>query len=242
MEQLGGSLTHNPVILAIETAGMVGSVALVADGMCIAENSLQSHLTHSRRLLVGIDQLMEGARLSLADIDAVVVSMGPGSFTGLRIGLSTAKGLIMATEKPLIGVSTLDSLACQLMFVPQLICPILDARKKEVFCALYRCDAQGYARRTSDYMVLSPERLAEEIHEPTVFVGDGIQAYGSLFKSVLGDNAMFSPTEIFFPRAASIGMLAISKFRERNFLDPVTATPTYIRASDAELNFGKLKK
>lgn len=227
-----------PVILALETAGNCGSVALVSTGTCIAEYSLQSGLTHSRRLLVGVEQIMDGAGLTWDDIDGVAVSTGPGSFTGLRIGLSTAKGLIMAAEKPLIGVPTLDGLAAQLPFSRYPVCALLDARKKEVFYAFYRHDGRGTAQLTSDYRALPPDLLAGKINEPTLFIGDGVSVYRDLLRAALGDLALFPPAETCFPRAAAIGMLALRKFAEQEFLDPITAEPIYVRKSDAELHFG----
>ncbi len=227
----------SPLILAIETATAWGSVALTLKGKCLAEYSLQSRLTHSKRLLAGIRWLMQEADFSWPDVDGIAVSLGPGSFTGLRIGLSTAKGLAFAAEKPLLGVPTLDGLACQFSFVPQLICPILDARKKEVYAALFRCDADGIPRRASEYMVIKPEILADMIKEPTIIVGDGVAVIEDTLIRDLGELLLIPPMGINFPRAAGIGMLAAGLWQRREFLEPSSAVPIYIRASDAELNF-----
>ena len=225
-----------PLILAFETATSCGSVALVAADRCLAEYSLHSDLTHSRRLLASVTRLMADTHTSWEDIDAVAVSSGPGSFTGLRIGMSTAKGLVMAAEKDLLGVPTLDGLASQLPYADQQICPVIDARKKEVYTAFFRADEQGMVRRQSDYMTLAPARLGEMIKEQTVFIGDGILACEAMLKE-LGQLALLSPPLLHMPRAAAIGMLAIEKWERGDVLDPATAVPLYVRASDAEINF-----
>jgi len=230
---------QGPVILVLETATMCGSIAIVTEGQCFAEFSLQTRETHSRRLLAGVDWLFKETSLGWQDIDAVAVSLGPGSFTGLRIGLSTAKGLAMAGNKKLLGVGTLDGLAAQMFGARQLICPVLDARKKEVFCGLYRCNEQGIPQLQGDYLVLKPAELCERINEPVLFLGDGITAYGDLFADQLGNLAIMAPVTAYYPRAATVGLLAIDRWRNDEFLDPAGAEPIYIRPSEAELLYGK---
>lgn len=228
-----------PVILAIENAGMCGSVALVSPGQCIGEYSMHSKQTHSKRLLATAERLLRDAEVTWDDIDGLAVSLGPGSFTGLRIGLGTAKGLAMATGKPLVGVSTLSGLACQFPYQPHMICPIIDARKKEVYTAFYRCTSDGEARQESDIMVLQPAELVKKITIPTLFVGDGTLIYGDFLRDNLGDLVLIAPPETYFARAAAIGKLAVPLWQADNFLDPATAVPIYVRPSEAEINFGK---
>lgn len=228
-----------PVILAIENSGLCGSVALLSPSHCIGEHSLLSKLTHSKRLLASIQQLLRETDTDWDNIDAIAVCLGPGSFTGLRIGLSTVKGLAMATGIPLIGVSSLDALACQFSFVSIGVCPILDARKNEVYAAFYQTGQNELMKRTSDYLVLSPEKLIEHIDSPTLFVGDGIEVYGDLLRTELGEKALFAPAQLYFSRAASIGFLALPLWKKQEFLDPATAVPVYVRASDAEINLKK---
>jgi tRNA threonylcarbamoyladenosine biosynthesis protein TsaB len=225
-----------PVILALETATACGSVAMVTADRCLGEYSLQSDLTHSRRLLPAIATLMAETHIGWEDVDAVAVSSGPGSFTGLRIGMSTAKGLVMAAGKALVSVPTLDGLASQFAFADPLICPVLDARKKEVYAAFFRCTEMGIVRRQSDYMALAPEDLAAMIGEETIFVGDGILTCCEMIKK-LGDLALIPPAVLHFPRAAAIGMLAVAKWKQGELLEPAAAVPLYVRASDAEINF-----
>lgn len=231
---------QEPVLLALETATMCGSVAIVAGSRCVAEISLQTGETHSRRLLAGVDRLLQETAVAWSDIDGIAVSLGPGSFTGLRIGLATAKGLAMSAGVKLIGIGTLDGLAAQLFAVGDiLICPVLDARKKEVYCAFYWCDPQGMPRLQGDYEVLTPEALCERIEGPVIMLGDGISAYGDFFWEKLTPGLMIPPSGSYFPRAASIGMLARDKWLAKEFLDPAAAEPIYIRPSEAELHLGK---
>ncbi|MFH1217927.1 MAG: tRNA (adenosine(37)-N6)-threonylcarbamoyltransferase complex dimerization subunit type 1 TsaB [Pseudomonadota bacterium] len=231
-------MTHlPPLILAIENSGMCGSVALVSGSNCLAEQSLFSRLTHSKRLLSSIERVMEECRVGWDEIDAIAVSLGPGSFTGLRIGLSTVKGLAMATSIPLIGISSLDGLASQFSFASVPVFPVFDARKKEVYTACYRPDGNGSMVRQGNYLVISPEKLCAKINEPAIFTGDGAAIYGELFKNELGDNAILAPEQIYFARASNIGFLALESRRNKDFLDPAGCTPLYVRASDAEINF-----
>ncbi|MGV1098625.1 tRNA (adenosine(37)-N6)-threonylcarbamoyltransferase complex dimerization subunit type 1 TsaB [Thiovibrio sp. JS02] len=228
-----------PLLLALETATTCGSVALIDDGRCLAEFSLATRPSHSRRLLAGIDRLLQETQLGWRDLTAIAVSLGPGSFTGLRIGLATAKGLCFATGKPLIGVPTLEGLACQLPFAGLPICPVVDARKNEVYAGFYRCNQTGALEQTGDFLVLSPERLVEKIHTPTIFVGDAVPLYGELFRARLQAHALLAPPEICFARAAAIGFAAQRRLAAGILSDPVASVPIYVRASDAELQLGR---
>jgi len=148
----------------------------------------------------------------------------------------------MAAEKPLIGVSTMTGLASQLPFSSLPICPVIDARKNEIYTALYRCNQQGIPEKTTEAIVIKPERLQEFITTPTLLVGDALPLYGKMLKELLGESACFAPSEICFARAATIGSVAWHLFRQGSFLDPATAVPIYVRASDAELQFGEKKR
>jgi len=225
-----------PLILAIETATMCGSVALMSGDRCLAEYSVDTATTHSRRLIRQVDQIIQATSTEWQEIDGIAVSLGPGSFTGLRIGLSTAKGLAMAADCPLLGVPTLDGLARQIIALPNSqVCVLLDARKKEVYAAFYSCDGQGISVKTSEDLVLTPEKLADLIDQPTLLVGDGALVYGDLFRDALGKSALFAPLRTFFPRAATIGLLGAEMFAVNDFVDPLDAVPIYVRPSEAEL-------
>lgn len=231
--------SKQPLILSMDTATPCSAVALTfgtrKNGRVLASLSLTGNVTHSRRLFTAIDYLMKGAEVDWPAIAGIGVSLGPGSFTGLRIGMATAKGLAAAAGKALLGVSTLDSLAAKCV-TPRLICTVLDARKKEVYAAFYRCNGNGLSERVSDFKVMAPEKLASAIAEPVVMIGDGAMVFGDLFRRLLGDKVIFAPSQLHEPSASSLGMLAGEMLQAGERLDLAAAVPVYIRSSDAELN------
>jgi len=234
-----------PVILAIDTATPATSLAITRgtrrEGVVLASLGLSSNVTHSRRLLTSIDWLMAEVEIGWSDIDAIGVSLGPGSFTGLRIGMATAKGLAMASGLKLIGVSTLDALAAKCV-TNRLICPVLDARKKEVYTAFYRVNDSGTVEKVSEIVALSPQDLALQVGEPVVMIGDGAVVYKELFKEMLGDKLEIVAAHLNEPSATSLGMLSGEHFINGVVLDIDTAVPLYVRSSDAELNLKKKKE
>jgi len=227
------------LVLSIDTATPCSSVALTRgtrkDGNVLASLSLGSRVTHSRRLLTIIDYLMSETEVDWASVEAVVVSLGPGSFTGLRIGMSTAKGLVFGADRVLVGVSTLDGLASKCAPSPW-ICSVLDARKNEVYAAFYRTDADGLTVPVGAPMVISPEKLAESITEPVVMVGDGVNVYGDIWKTLLKERILIAPAHLHQPSAASLGFIGKEKIQTGDVLNLAEAVPFYIRSSDAELN------
>jgi tRNA threonylcarbamoyl adenosine modification protein YeaZ len=235
------------LILALETSTLTGSVALVnaplgGDGSLggekiLAEYSLNLPGTHSERLMPAIDRLLHEASLSISDIQGIALAWGPGSFTGLRIGVSTVKGLAYALRIPVVGVPTLDALAQNVRFASSLICPVLDARKKEVYAALFRGDGEGNLHKISEDWVLSPEKLCSQIAEKTIFLGNGIEAYGETFKKNLGPHALFAPPELSLPRAVHVARLSLPKFKSGQTLDVFSFTPAYVRRSEAEIHY-----
>lgn len=238
-------MIRKPLILALDTATSCCTLALtagtVAEGVVLASLSLNSSMTHSRRLLTAIDWLLSETEVDWPMIDGVAVGLGPGSFTGLRIGMATAKGLAATAGIPLLGISTLDALAGNCV-TPRLICAALDARKKEVYVAFYRCDVMGVARRTSEIRALDPQKLADEIHEPVLLVGDGVLVYGDHWKKALGEKVKFAPPALHYPSAAVIGLLGGEDLLNGWALDLAAAVPLYVRASDAELSLEMKKR
>jgi tRNA threonylcarbamoyladenosine biosynthesis protein TsaB len=229
-----------PPLLALETATTCGSVALVAGGKVLAEYSLDIPVTHSRRLFGQVETVMSDVGLEWPFIEGVAISLGPGSFTGLRIGLSLAKGLAMAHNLPLLGVSTLDGLARQITApAGTKVCALLDARKQEVYAAFYECGNDGQTVRASDDLVLPPHQLAANFSGPIVLVGDGALTYRKFFTEKLGEAAIFAQNSSHFPRAATIGLLGSEKLARNELLDPTDSVPIYVRASEAEINLLK---
>lgn len=224
---------------------MCSTVALtkgtLGAGHVLASVSLSGNVTHSRRLITAIDWLLTQNKVDWSMIDGIGIGMGPGSFTGLRIGMATAKGLSSASGKPLLGIATLDCLAAASWPSSQLICAVLDARKKEVYTAFYRSDTGGVARRISEIESVSPLALAKRIDEPTFFVGDGISTYGDLWFEQLGDLIRFCPPNFCYPTAAVLGLLACEKLVAGDMLDVAGITPLYVRSTDTELSLVEKK-
>jgi len=231
------------MILAIETATSCGSVSL-SKGYgqrfhLLAECSSQPGITHSRRLFGSIDWMMTSGRIGWDALDAVAVSLGPGSFTGLRIGMAAAKSIAMAADKPLIGVPTLDALALNVTGSNRLVGCLLDARKQQVYAGFYRDDASGLPRSTSDPVAISPDKLLAELEEPVLLIGSGVGVY----RDILLENELVKiiPGHLSTTRASHVGQLAGEMLAEGRTLDPATAVPVYVRASEAEVNLKQKK-
>lgn len=231
-----------PLILAIDTSTRACTVALTRGGFQAGEligvQVFNSSITHSRRLLSSIDSLIIETETDWADLDCIAVGLGPGSFTGLRIGLSTAKGLVASASIPLVGVSTLDCFAAGCT-TDKMICSVIDARKKEVYTAFYRKEGNGLLTCLQEVVAISPETLAEQITEPVLMVGDGVNTYGNLWQEKLGELVELAPATLNIPNAANIGFLSHGLYEKEELLDPSDASPLYVRASDAELSLGK---
>lgn len=226
------------LILAIETATGCGSVSLTAGGSAefhlLGECSIQSDTALSRRLLGSIEWLMASTGTQWDMLDAVAVSLGPGSFTGLRIGMAAAKAIAMAAGKPLVGVPTLDALALACGGVDRLVCCLLDARKQEVYAAFYRMSPTGLPVPAGRPAVLPPVALLERIREPVIFVGPGATAYRAMLAG--SGPGSFFPDHLSLPRAMYVGLLGARMFAAGDRLDPVAAAPLYVRDSDAQVN------
>jgi len=223
-------------VLGIDTSTSCGSVGLVDDGRIIAAHLLNTPVTHSERLLAAIDLVLQEGRCPAKDLDGWAISLGPGSFTGLRIGVSTVKGLSFATGKPVAGVPTLDALASQVSLTPYLICPVLDARKKEVYASFYRYEEEeGTLKRQSPYQAIRPEHLIKVIEERTIFIGEGVRTYGSFFKESLPSLTAFVSPSLNVLHGSTVATLGLGLLHRGEALDLSTFTPIYIRASEAEI-------
>jgi tRNA threonylcarbamoyladenosine biosynthesis protein TsaB len=240
------------LILAVETSTPAGSIALVeAPGgggdsggreKIIGETTLGTAENHSVRLMPAIDGLLGQTSLTIHQVRGIALGLGPGSFTGLRIAVSTVKGLAWALKVPVVGVSTLDALAYNLPYSSQTVCPVLDARKKEVYAALFRGNGEGRLEKVSEDWVLSPEELCSRIRGKVVFLGNGLEVYGEIFKERLGSCAFFAPPELSLPRAANVARLSLPGFKRGLTLDLFSFTPLYLRRSEAEIHREKAEQ
>jgi tRNA threonylcarbamoyladenosine biosynthesis protein TsaB len=229
---------QGPLILALDTSTGCCTLALtcgtVSRGEVLASLSLNSRAKHSRRLLTVIDWMFAETEVDWPMIEGIAVGLGPGSFTGLRIGMATAKGLAATAGVPLVGIPTLDALASRCT-TEKLICAVLDARKKQVYAAFYRLGTSGIAERIGEIRAADPEVLMGEIREPVMMVGDGVLTYGEMWRQGLGERVAFAPPGLHYPCAAEVGLLAGTELAVGRCLDLASAVPLYIRASDAEL-------
>src|SRR5262245_26496794 len=225
-------------LLAVDTSTLTGAVAILESDAVVAESRVNVAVTHGERLMAAIDGVLRAARWQLADVAAFAVALGPGSFTGLRIGLSTVKGLAFATGKPVVGVPTLDGLAWMLPFCAYPVCPVLDARKDEVYAALYRT-LEGRLEVIAPARAVAPAVLAEDLHAqtegPIVFVGDAVAAFGSVFTEILGPRALLAPPDLRLPSAVTVGELGGRALARGEVSDPTGLVPLYLRPSEAEL-------
>jgi tRNA threonylcarbamoyladenosine biosynthesis protein TsaB len=230
-------------ILGIDTSTSCGSLGIIDDDEVVAEYALLRDETHSTLLVPAIQALLKEARLGLDEIDCMAVSLGPGSFTGLRVGLSAVKGLALAAERPVVGVPTLDALASNLPFTPYLICPLLDARKGEVYTALYKDGEDGGVEQLTPYQVLAPLDLLEKIPpQETIFLGDGVEAYGELIEERLGAKAFFAPPHLRFLRGSTVAEIGLTRFKQGKKDDITSLVPIYVRPSDAEIKLTQGKR
>ncbi len=233
-------------VLAIDSSGMTATVAVVEDTQTIAEYTVNFKKTHSQTLLPMIDTMGKMIELELKSIDAIAVAGGPGSFTGLRIGSATAKGLGLALEKPLIHVPTVDGLAYNLYGCQDIICPIMDARRKQVYTGMYtfaRRELEGSKETELVLDVLeaqnaSPiEELIERLNihgRPVVFLGDGVPVYQDVIKEKMRVPFSFAPASANRQRAAVVGALGIQYYKEGKFETAMEHQPDYLRVSQAE--------
>ncbi|WP_298435511.1 tRNA (adenosine(37)-N6)-threonylcarbamoyltransferase complex dimerization subunit type 1 TsaB [Geobacter sp.] len=221
-------------LLTVDTSTSTCSVALTRDGRLAAEYLVDSGRTLTERLLAAIETVLAAGALELAELDGFGVALGPGAFTGVRIGVATVKGLAIATGKPVAGFSSLAMLAMNLPFSPLPVCPLFDARKNEVYAGLYRCDGAIPEPLVPD-RVLSPVQLLEEITGPTIFVGDGALRYRDLIETNLHEGAIFAPSYCHLPRAGAGALLALELLRSGEGTPLPLLNPAYLRPSEAEL-------
>lgn len=229
-------------VLAIDTTTMFGSVALCDGPELAAEMQQGVEVTHSERLIATIDQLLTISGWMRSDIEGIAVAIGPGSFTGLRIGLATAKGLALGLKVPVAGVSSLLTLACNGMMSDAAVVPVIDARRAQVYAAAYRFE-NGEQRCILNESVFDPAPFCKRIGSikgDLVLVGDGVVTYEKLFRKELKGKAMMRPDELKFPRGFHLAQIAMKKL-ERGGNDITKLVPNYLRHSDAEIGLKSRK-
>jgi tRNA threonylcarbamoyladenosine biosynthesis protein TsaB len=225
-------------LLTVDTSTSVGSVAVSRGDALLGEILLNVKSTHSQRLLMTVRQLLTDVGLAVQDIDAFGVVLGPGSFTGLRVGIATIKGLALATGKPVVGVSSLQALAMQVPLTRYPLCVLLDARKKEVYAGLYIWEA-GVPVSMGEEIVLPPENLLSILEGEVLFAGNGAVAYRTLIIRQMGQRAHFVPWPFHPLRASSAAALALADLRQGQVIPLEQLVPHYIRPSEAEIMWAR---
>lgn len=221
-------------VLAIDTSGQAACAALLEDNTLAAEYTINYHMTHSQTIMPMIEAIQKMVDLDLKTIDYIACVWGPGSFTGLRIGAATAKGLAHGLKIPIVPVPTLDALAYNVFDTNKIICPIMDARRKQVYAAFYQWEGTKLHRLT-DYMAQPIEEItaiAEQFEREVVFLGDGVAVHSQ--KICENPNFMTAPISCNMQRAACVGAVALELIQEGKAIEGSKFAPFYLRKSQAE--------
>ena len=230
-------------ILAIESALLVASVAIAQDDKLIAEYSVNHKKTHSQTLLPMIDEIVRMTDTDLNTLDAIAISGGPGSFTGLRIGSATAKGLALALKIPVVHVPTIDAMAYVMYGFDGLICPMLDAKRAQVYSGLYHFK--------DEFEIVKPQCAIDlkefideinEIGEPVVFLGDGVDAGYHIIEENIKVPYKLAPAHVNRQRAAAVAVLGQKYFAEGRIVSAENEAPEYLRVSQAEREMAEKRR
>ncbi len=234
------------IIIGIESSALVASAAIMDEERLIAEYTVNNKKTHSQTLLPMLDEIVKNVGLELSSIDAIAISRGPGSFTGLRIGSATAKGLGLALDKPIVEVPTLMAMAMNLFGAEEsLICPIMDARRAEVYSGVYsfeRENTDGHAFECRLSTVINEkagplEELIEELNtpgRPVIFLGDGVPVYKDMLDEGVKVPYSFAPSHLSRQRAGSVAALGLMMYKQGITVNARDHAPVYLRTSQAE--------
>lgn len=232
-------------ILGIDSSGLVASVAVAEDDRLLAEYTVNYKKTHSQTLLPMLDEIVRMTELDLKTIDAIAVAAGPGSFTGLRIGSATAKGLGLALDKPLVAVPTVEALAYNLWGSADIVCPMMDARRNQVYTGIYRFEG-GELKTVEGQTALGVEELAEKLNalgKNVVFLGDGVPVYREVLETCVRVGHSYAPAHLNKQRAGAVAALGLVYAREGKLETASAHRPDYLRPSQAERErAGKLEE
>lgn len=223
-------------ILAVDSSGLVASVAILEDYNLIAEYTLNYKKTHSQTLLPMVDEIVKMTETDINTIDAIAVAKGPGSFTGLRIGTATVKGLGLALGKPIIGIPTVEGLAMNLYNTKGLICPLMDARRNQVYTGIYRFQ-NNQLLIVKDQVAVGIEEIIDALNiigEEVIFLGDGVPVYEEIIEKRAMVPCSFAPAHVNRQRAGAIAVRAVSYLEKGEFVDASVFVPEYLRLSQAE--------
>ena len=241
-------------VIGIDSSGLVASVAIMEDDKLVAEYTINNKKTHSQTLLPMLDEIVKATGLDMKEIDVIAIAAGPGSFTGLRIGSATAKGLGLALKKPIVPVSTVDALAYNMYGTDYLVCPIMDARRNQVYTGIYEFVKENVQGGEDDkkasisfckYQLnviqeacaVSIEEITQTLNETgrkVIFLGDGVPVFAEQLKSLMTVPYSFAPAHLALQKAGCVASLGMEKFRDGIFEDAASHSPEYLRLSQAE--------
>ncbi len=221
-------------ILAVDTTTSICAVGVCRGERLLAETIVDCGRTHTERLVMTVDWVLSETSLSLDDLDALAVTVGPGSFTGLRVGVAAMKGLALGKRLPLVPVPTLDAMTRLGAFHDGCVCPVLDAKMGEVFGAVYRF-AEGKRTKATEDLVVPVEQLLEHVEDTTTFLGDGTAVYGDRIRAGVR-HARFAPSLCAVPRASAVALEAAALLEQGVSTNPSEVAPVYLRKSQAEQN------
>ncbi|SEM60930.1 tRNA threonylcarbamoyladenosine biosynthesis protein TsaB [Syntrophus gentianae] len=223
------------ITLALDTSAKTVGIALLEDENILVESFYNLGVNSSVLLLPAIEDVFGKAGLDVERVDLLACTVGPGSFTGLRIGLGTLKGLALATGKPIVGVSTLEALAFNGIHASGWICPMMDAQKKQIYTAIYTSEPDCSLRRIGEERLVDLDAFLPLISEKALFIGDGAMKYRDRIAEFLTDRSSFAAPHLHAVRASAVGLLARRNFARGEILDLMTFTPRYLRLSEAEV-------
>ena len=224
-------------ILAIESSAVTASVAIVTDEVLTAEYTINYKKTHSQTLLPMIAEICKMTETEVESLDLIAVSTGPGSFTGLRIGAATGKGLALASDKMMVEVPTLEALAYNLYGTDALICPMMDAKRRHLYTGVYEFGADGVLQTVYQQNLVSYEELAVVLNQysrKVIFIGDGISVAKDTLKEQLTCPYAFAPAHMSTQRAASVAMSGLARYQSGKVVSAAELKPDYLRPSQAE--------
>lgn len=229
-------------ILAFDSSGMVASVALTEDDILLGEYTTNHKKTHSQTLLPMLDELMKMLSMDVKDVDVLALANGPGSFTGLRIGAATVKGLSLALDKPVVAVPTLLGLAYNMWGSDHVICPLMDARRNQVYTGIYRYTDEEGITTVLDQTPLDIADIIDRVNkigEPVVYLGDGTVPYVEQIKEKTKVDYTFAPAHMNRQSAGAVAVAAYELYKQGNVSNGDDFAPDYLRKSQAERESGR---
>lgn len=231
-------------ILALESSGLVASVAIVTEERMIGEYTTNFKKTHSQTLLPMMDALLKMTGIPVTEMDAIAVSGGPGSFTGLRIGAATAKGLGLALDKPIVSVPTVDVIAYNLFGTDAVICPLMDARRNQTYTGLYTFEGEKMVVLSEQKAVMIDEIIGEinTLGRRVIFLGDGVPVFRKAIEENVKMPYSFAPVHLNQQRAGALGALAVQYYQEGRYQTAAEHQPDYLRLSQAERELAAKKE